>query len=62
MTITYLDAAGTVDEHIATVLSAKQRLINAVVDDYARGAESLETVDEVAKRMQRVRDHLAAVG
>lgn len=62
VTITYLDAAGTVDEHIATVLSAKQRLINAVVDDYARGAESLETVDEVAKRMQRVRDHLAAVG
>lgn len=49
VTITYLDAEGTVDEHIATVLEAKQRLINAVVDD---GAEALSVVDEVIERMK----------
>jgi len=31
--ITYLDASDTVDEHIARVLSTKQLLIDAVVDD-----------------------------
>lgn len=33
VTVTYLDARETVDEHIAKVLAAKQRLIDVVVDD-----------------------------
>ena len=51
VTITYLDAAGTVDEHVAQVIDAKQRLINAIVED-AGGAESMKTVAEVAQRLQ----------
>ncbi len=51
VTITYLDAAGTVDEHVAQVLDAKQRLINAIVEDGA-GAESMKTVSAVAQRLQ----------
>jgi len=50
VTITYLDAEDTVDEHVSAVLSAKQRLINAVIDD---GAEALRIVDEVVARMTR---------
>jgi SNF2 family DNA or RNA helicase len=45
--ITYLDAAGTVDEHIARVVEAKQRLIRTVVDDDHQLSESLQTVQEV---------------
>jgi SNF2 family DNA or RNA helicase len=51
--ITYLDAAGTVDEHVAEVLAAKQRLINAIVDDRQQGAESMATVTEVADRISK---------
>lgn len=47
VTITYLDAAHTVDEHIAQIVEAKQRLIRAVVDDDHQLSESLETVTEV---------------
>jgi len=47
VTITYLDAAKTVDEHIAQIVEAKQRLIRAVVDDDHQLSESLETVTEV---------------
>ena len=47
VTITYLDAAGTVDEHIARVVEGKQRLIRTVVDDDHEAAESLETAREV---------------
>ena len=50
-TITYLDARGTVDEHIATVLEQKRRLIAATVDDFDPTAESLETVDAVMHRL-----------
>lgn len=49
VTITYLDAKDTVDEHLAEVLDEKYRLIKAVVDDEA--AESLMTVDAVVARM-----------
>ena len=47
VTITYLDAANTVDERIARVVEAKQRLIRAVVDDDHQLSESLQTVQEV---------------
>lgn len=51
VTITYMDAADTVDEHVASVLEAKQRLINAVVgDDYT--SESLQVVAEVTELMR----------
>jgi SWI/SNF-related matrix-associated actin-dependent regulator 1 of chromatin subfamily A len=52
VTVTYLDAQGTVDEHIAAVLEAKQRLIDTVVDDAQpsrdeRKRMTVETIDEV---------------
>ena len=47
VTITYLDAAGTVDQRLATILSEKQRLINAVIDD-----DALETVDALATKLE----------
>lgn len=51
---TYLDAAGTVDEHIAAVLAAKQKLIDMVVDDKRRPTErqqTVQTIDEVIARV-----------
>jgi len=39
VTITYLDAKDTIDEHIGRVLAAKQRIIDAVVDDRDRPDE-----------------------
>ncbi len=53
--ITYLDAVNTVDEHVAEVMGEKQRLINAIVDDGNHGAESFQTVVEVASRIQKER-------
>jgi SNF2 family DNA or RNA helicase len=48
VTITYMDAAATVDEHIAEVLAAKQHLIDHVVDGGQSEVEALvETVDSV---------------
>lgn len=52
VTITYLDAQHTVDEHIAEVLEEKQRLIDAVVDDRSQSAESFETVLRVMGRLR----------
>lgn len=51
--ITYLDAADTVDEHIAEVLTAKQVLIDHVIDGGAdTGAlASIETIDAVLSRL-----------
>jgi len=50
--ITYLDAADTVDEHIAEVLAAKQTLIDHVIDGGPVDAKaSIETIDEVLGRM-----------
>jgi SNF2 family DNA or RNA helicase len=53
--VTYLDAHGTVDEHIARVLEAKQRLIDTVVDDAParpdRKQLAIETIDEVIARV-----------
>lgn len=42
--IVYLDAARTVDGHIAAVLAAKQHLIDVVVDDRSRTSER-ESID-----------------
>lgn len=47
VTITYLDAAGTVDEHLAAVVQAKQALIRAVVDDNHEHSETMSTAEEV---------------
>lgn len=47
VTITYLDAAGTVDEHLAAVVQAKQQLIRAVVDDNHEASETMSTAEEV---------------
>jgi SWI/SNF-related matrix-associated actin-dependent regulator of chromatin subfamily A-like protein 1 len=48
VTITYLDAAGTVDEHISSVLDGKLSLITQIIDD-TDAVERLErqTFDEV---------------
>lgn len=55
VTVTYLDAQGTVDEHIARVLEAKQLLIDTVVDDApsrpTRKQLAVETIDEVIQRV-----------
>lgn len=53
VTITYLDAKDTIDEHIARVLANKQRIIDAVVDDKSRSDAALErqTFDELLKAM-----------
>jgi len=51
VTITYLDAVGTVDEHIARVVQSKQRLIRTVVDDDHASAETMATVREVIEKL-----------
>lgn len=56
VTITYLDAAGTVDEDIAHILEEKQRLIRAVVDDNEQGSESLETVETLLQNLGKYQD------
>jgi SNF2 family DNA or RNA helicase len=52
--VTYFDADKTVDQYVAEVLDAKQRLIDRVVDDVERDlarAEQSETVDAVMDRL-----------
>ncbi len=53
VTVTYLDAKGTVDEYLASVLSSKQRLIDQVVDGrrFSR-AQTVRTIDQVASRLK----------
>ncbi len=52
VTITYLDAAHTVDEHMADVLSAKMALIRATLDEQrAEAVTSVATADAVADRL-----------
>jgi SWI/SNF-related matrix-associated actin-dependent regulator 1 of chromatin subfamily A len=56
VTVTYLDAQGTVDEHIAMVLEAKQKLIDTIVDDATQSRDerkrfTVETIDEVVSRV-----------
>ena len=56
VTVTYLDAQGTVDEHIAAVLESKQRLIDTIVDDAVPSRDerkrlTVETIDEVVARV-----------
>jgi len=60
VTVYYLDAHGTVDEHIAQVLEAKQRLIDTVVDDAQPSRDerkrlTVETIDEVVARVAAAR-------
>lgn len=50
VTATYIDAAGTVDEHIAAVLEAKQMLISSVVDGAEASDDTFLTVKEVVDR------------
>jgi hypothetical protein len=50
VTATYIDAAGTVDEHIAAVLEAKQMLISSVVDGAEANDDTFLTVKEVVDR------------
>jgi SWI/SNF-related matrix-associated actin-dependent regulator 1 of chromatin subfamily A len=47
VTITYFDAAETVDEHLAAVLEAKQRLIEHVLDDPDTVIEASTTIDSI---------------
>jgi SWI/SNF-related matrix-associated actin-dependent regulator of chromatin subfamily A-like protein 1 len=47
VTITYFDAAETIDEHLAAVLEAKQRLINHMLDDPDTVLEASSTIDSV---------------
>ncbi len=55
VTITYLDAAGTVDEYLGKVLSEKQRLIDQVVDGRQFDRQNIiETIDEVMARVAEV--------
>jgi SWI/SNF-related matrix-associated actin-dependent regulator 1 of chromatin subfamily A len=51
--ITYMDAKGTVDEHIAHVLKVKQKVISRVIDDEQLDSKelALQTIDEVIRRM-----------
>ena len=50
--ITYLDAAGTIDEHVQVVLDEKRKLIEAVVDGLIDGeTETQKVVEAVAERM-----------
>jgi SNF2 family DNA or RNA helicase len=51
VTITYLDAADTVDEHLAAVLDGKQVLIKRVVDDQEADKEGFAIVDAVTERL-----------
>lgn len=58
VTVTYLDALGTIDLHIAAVLEAKQTLIDSVVDDIhgvTIREQTIETIDEVIARLGGVR-------
>jgi SNF2 family DNA or RNA helicase len=55
VTITYLDAAGTVDQHMCELLGAKQALITAAVDGIIDpDQEGLWMVDALARRMRSV--------
>jgi len=56
VTVTYLDARNTVDEHIARVLKAKQTLIDQVVDNKkpsreARQDMTIEAIDDIIGAM-----------
>ena len=44
---TYMDAAGTIDEHVARVLDAKFRLVNQIVDGTNDSSDAFATVSDV---------------
>jgi SNF2 family DNA or RNA helicase len=51
----YLDARGTVDEHVAEIIERKRVLIDRVVDDVderSEGEEQSETLQAVAERLR----------
>ncbi len=55
VTITYLDASGTVDQHMCELLGAKQALVTAAVDGVIDpDQESLWMVDALARRMRKI--------
>ena len=57
VTVTYLDAKDTIDEHIARVLKDKQRLIDSVVDDrhaQSKKEDTVEVIDKVIASMMHV--------
>jgi len=53
VTITYLDAANTIDQHLAYILDDKRRIIDAIVDGKQEEGEheQLRTLDEVIDLM-----------
>jgi len=50
VTVTYMDAGGTIDEYMAHVNAAKQTLVRRVVDDASVEAAALAAVDAVVQR------------
>ena len=53
VTITYVDAKGTVDEHVADIVEAKRKLIHEVIDGGGSDAESQQIVDDLLKRLSK---------
>lgn len=53
VTVTYMDAAGTVDEEIAAVYRAKERLIGAVLADSSMSEreQAIETIEAMLSRV-----------
>lgn len=51
---TYMDAAGTIDEHVARVLEGKFRLVNQIVDGATDAADTFAMVAEVLKTYDSV--------
>ena len=47
---TYMDAAGTIDEHVAHVLDQKFRLVNQIVDGTNDSADAFATVQDVLRQ------------
>jgi SWI/SNF-related matrix-associated actin-dependent regulator 1 of chromatin subfamily A len=61
VTITYLDAVGTVDEYLGQVLSEKQRLIDHVIEGKTIDRDKIiETIDEVLARLAASQAAVAA--
>lgn len=51
VTITYLDAAGTVDEHLRDIIAEKTRLVRATVGDADHDGQAIEVIEELADRL-----------
>jgi hypothetical protein len=56
VTVTVMDAVGTIDEHMGAVIDAKRAVIDAIVDDRTArddAQERVEAVDEVVELLIR---------